>query len=93
MFKVVEAKPLPGYRLWVKFTDGVAGEIDLSNMAGRGVFACWNTPGVFESVQVTKGVVNWGDDLDLCPDAMYMEITALAVEECFPGLAQQIEHA
>jgi hypothetical protein len=93
-FKVAEAKPLPGYRLWLKFTDGVTGEVDLSDMAGHGVFAEWNTPGNFEKVQVGKmGDVNWGPELDLCPDALYMEVTGKTVEEVFPEFAESARRA
>ena len=94
MFRVIEAKPLAGYRLWLRFADGVTGEVDLSDMAGRGVFAVWNTPGNFEKVQVgPRGDVNWGQDLDLCPDALYLEVTGKSVQEVFPGFAEPVRHA
>jgi Protein of unknown function (DUF2442) len=89
MFKVKEAKPLPGYRLWLKFTDDVTGEVDLSDMVGSGVFAIWNRPGAFESVQVNeRGHVNWGPDIDLCSDALYLEVTGLSPADIFPGLTE-----
>jgi Protein of unknown function (DUF2442) len=94
MFKVIEAKPLPGFRLWLKFADGVTGEVDLSDLAGDGVFERWNIPGAFERVQIGRGGnVNWGDDLDLCPDALYMEVTCLKPEDCFPNLTKTADHA
>lgn len=78
MFTITEAKPLPGFRLWLKFADGVTGEVDLSDLAGQGVFERWNIRGEFERVQVGRGGdVNWGDELDLCPDALYLEVTGL----------------
>jgi hypothetical protein len=33
-----EVKPLDNYRLWVKFSDGVEGIVDLSEFAGEGVY-------------------------------------------------------
>lgn len=89
LFKVIEAKPLAAYRLWLKFADGTQGTVDLSDMAGQGVFAIWNTPGVFESVQVgPRGDVNWGEEIDLCPDALYLKVTGKSPEDIFPSLAR-----
>lgn len=34
-------EPRDGYRLWLCYSDGSAGEVDLSHLAGRGVFAAW----------------------------------------------------
>ena len=36
----VEARE--GYRIWLSYSDGAAGEVDLSDLAGSGVFAAWN---------------------------------------------------
>lgn len=32
--KIVEAEPRDVYRLWIRFEDGVEGEMDLSDLAG-----------------------------------------------------------
>ena len=48
LYKPVEVKTRPNYRLWVKFTDGIEGEIDLAHLVGKGVFALWQKPGEFE---------------------------------------------
>ena len=42
MFKPVQVKALQGYKLWVKFSDGVEGEVNLSHLVGKGVFSKWN---------------------------------------------------
>ena len=75
-------EPRPGYRIWVEYDDGVAGEIDLSDAAGRGVFAVWNDPGAFEKVYVLDHrSIAWSDDLEICPDAAYMKIAGKPFEE------------
>jgi hypothetical protein len=38
----VEVQPLKNYRLKVRFSDGIQGVVDLSEFAGKGVFALWN---------------------------------------------------
>ena len=54
MLRPVEVKPLSGYRVWIKYDDGECGEIDLSDVAGQGVFKAWNEPGFFEKVHITS---------------------------------------
>ena len=75
------------YRLWVRFDDGVEGEIDLSQRAGKGVFEIWNEPGVFESVSITPHrAIRWTEEAELCADAVYLEITGQTPQEIMPGL-------
>ena len=50
MFRPVRVEALPNYRLWVEFADGVAGEVDLSHLVGKGVFALWDDYAAFETV-------------------------------------------
>ena len=70
MKKVVQARSLGSYRLWLKFSDGVEGEVDLSDLAGRGVFRAWDDPRIFRAAAVDQsGAVVWPGDIDLCPDA------------------------
>ena len=87
MAKPVEVKPLANYRIWLRYDDGVEGEVDLSDLAGRGVFEAWNDPAFFRSVRLAShGAVEWGSELDLCPDALYMRLTGKSPEELFPTL-------
>ena len=82
MFEIAEVKVLPGYRLWLRYGDGVEGEVDLSDLAGRGVFAAWSDRSFFESVRIDEsGALAWGDSLDLCPDALYLRLTGKSPEE------------
>ena len=87
MFKPVAVKALPGYRLWLRYADGVEGEVDLSHLAGCGVFAAWDNYQVFEKVHIgAGGAIAWNDDIDLCPDALYLRLTGKTPEEVFPKL-------
>ncbi len=92
--KLLSAQPLSAYRLKVAFDDGVAGEVDLSSLAGRGVFAAWTQPGVFEQAKVTsEGAVEWPGEIDLCPDALYLRLTGRQPDELFPSLHGRLSHA
>ena len=83
----VEAKQ--AYRIWLKYEDGVNGELYLGHLAGKGVFKAWDVPGYFKTVRVTKyGSIAWGDtdDIELCSDALYMRLTGKPIEEVWPDM-------
>jgi hypothetical protein len=87
MLKPVAVTALPEYRLRVEYADGVKGTVDLSHLVGDGVFAAWNDPAVFEAVAIGEhGELRWSDDVELCPDAMYLVITGKPAEDIFPTL-------
>jgi hypothetical protein len=89
MHKPVEIKALPDFRIWLRFEDGVEGVVDLSHLTGRGVFSLWNDPSVFQGVHLgSHGELVWNEDVDLCPDSLYMKLTGKAPEEVFPNLAR-----
>jgi len=94
MLKPVKIKALPNYRLWVKYSDGVAGEVDLSHLVGQGVFALWNDYHAFEKVQIGPGrQISWAEEIDLCPDAIYLQITGKKPYELFPNLQTEVVSA
>jgi hypothetical protein len=88
--KIIDAKPLPAFRLELRFDNGEIGTVDLTSFAGCGVFEAWNVPGIFESVSVTdEGAARWPGDIDLCPDALYLRMTGKQPEQIFPALQNQ----
>lgn len=87
MYKVIEVMPQDGYKLLLAFDNGDSGTVDLAPLAGKGVFAAWIDPEVFRAVQIgPQGELAWGDEIDLCPDALYLEATGKNVEDIFPAL-------
>lgn len=81
MERIVEARAKPGYRLWLRFTDGAEGEVDLSYLVGRGVFARWSDPAEFARVSVdpTTRTVCWPGDIDLDPDVLYAKVSGRSI--------------
>jgi len=79
LYRIIAAKALPNYRLWVRFEDGVEGEVDLSDLVGKGVFQRWVDPLEFAKVYVDPEMdtVAWPGDLDLAPDALYRDIAGV----------------
>ena len=87
MTRPVEVKPLPNCRIWLRYDDGTTGEVDLSDLVGRGVFKAWDDITFFNSVRLgSHGAIEWGADIDICPDAMYLRLTGKSPEEIFPSL-------
>jgi hypothetical protein len=94
MLTPVEVKALTDFRLWLRYSDGVSGTVDLSPLAGKGVFALWNDPQQFASVHIgALGGIAWSEEVELCPDELYMEITGKSPEELFPALLPKAANA
>ena len=87
MIEAVDVAPRHGYCIWLRYSDGASGEVDLPDMAGRGVFRVWLDRVFFEKVHVSDhGSIAWSGDIELCADALYMELTGKSAEESFPAL-------
>lgn len=75
---IVECRPCPNYRLWIRFDDGLSGEVDLNNFVGKGVFSAWDSVDFFNSVYVDPKTqtVAWESDLDLDPYVLREKISS-----------------
>lgn len=94
MRRITAVSVLQGYRLDLTFDDGVTGTVDLSHLAGKGVFAVWRDRRAFESVRVgSAGELVWADEVDLCPDALYLKVTGKRPEDVFRALRREPSHA
>lgn len=94
MLKPLEVKALPEYRIWLRYSDGVEGEVDLSDLVGRGVFALWTDPGEFDKVHIGPGdAISWTEQVELCPDSVYLKLTGKSPAEVFPKLEALRESA
>jgi hypothetical protein len=81
MVRATRVKALPNFRIWLRYNDGVEGEVDLSDLAGRGVFAAWNDAAFFDAVRLgAHGAIEWSPEIDICPDSMYLRLTGKTVE-------------
>lgn len=88
MLKLVDVEPLSGYRLRLRYADGVSGEIDLSGLVGKGVFALWSDPAAFARLSIgSGGEVRWSDEVDLYADALYLELTGKRPGDLFPNFS------
>ena len=82
MHKVTAVEVLEGYRLKLTFDDGRQGVVDVSHLVGKGVFSIWSDYDVFRKVRIGEsGELMWGDQVDLCPDSLYLQATGQRPEE------------
>lgn len=76
-WRVAHMEVLSGFRLHVRFNDGIEGTVELAgflNSASAGIFAALRDEGLFCQARLELGAVVWPDNLDLAPDAMHREI-------------------
>ncbi len=75
---IIAAEALDGYRLHLRFEDGVDGVVDLApHLSFRGVFEPLRDPAYFAQVRVDPelGSVTWPNGADLDPDVLYGRLT------------------
>ena len=73
MIHVVEARHKKDYVLWLKFSDGLEGEIDLAAELDGEVFEPLRDLEVFKvfSVHSELGTVVWSNGADFAPEFLY----------------------
>lgn len=76
---VLEVKPVGGYRLYLRFDDGVSGVVDLEPilLPFDGVFEPLRDRSYFEQVRVNAdiGTICWPNDADIAPETLYALVT------------------
>jgi hypothetical protein len=82
MHRPILVEALPQYRLHLVYPDGIEGIIDLSGEVGRGVFTPLSDEAFFRTVHIgCFGQIAWSEDLEICPDAAWFEITQATATE------------
>ena len=81
MIRPTKVEALPGFRIHLTYSDGKQGVIDLSASVGRGVFASLADEVFFRTVHIGKyGQIAWSEDIEICPDSAYEEISGKPAE-------------
>ena len=83
----VEARP--DFHIYLEFSDGTKGEVDLSDLASSEVFGKWKNPEFFRSVREIK----WDEEIELCADSLYLKLTGKSPAQLFPKLRREQPHA
>lgn len=76
------AEVLPNYKLNLEFADGVTGEIDLSEIVGKGMFSFWKDEENFKNYVINDmNKLEWKNNIDMDPDAFYLQLINKTFEE------------
>lgn len=81
---IVGVEPCGGYRLRLRFDDGVEGEVDLEpRLRFTGVFEPLRDPAYFAQVRVNPeiGTICWPNDADLDPVVLYSLVTGTPIPD------------
>jgi hypothetical protein len=79
---VTFVEPRSDYRLFVRFIDGLEGEVHMSGQIfsdKAGVFASLRNPEEFQRVGCSHGFVEWENGVDIAPDATHEDIQTYGV--------------
>ena len=78
-YDIIHVEPRKEFRLFLRFADGLSGEVDVSDLVGKGVFRAWKKAGFFAKAYVDpeSHTVCWPGEIDLATDALYEEVLAL----------------
>jgi hypothetical protein len=74
--KVIEVSVIPERRLSVRFSDGVAGTVEIDQDSLCGVFTPLSDPAFFSRAYIDHGAVTWPNGADLAPDTMHDALRA-----------------
>jgi hypothetical protein len=71
MLHVVEARAEGGYRLFLRFSDGIEGIADLTRLLWGPIFEPIRVSSAFASFRISPvGALEWDNGADLAPEAL-----------------------
>jgi Protein of unknown function (DUF2442) len=81
--KVISASSLGKYKLRLSFNDGTEGIVDLTDFAGKGVFAAWEKDDLFNKVFIDNesGAITWPGNLDIDTLNCYLQIKEMTYSQ------------
>ena len=81
MIWVTDARTLPDYRMWVRFSDATEGEIDLKDFIAsdaRPIVSALRDQAAFSMIRVELDTMVWSNGFDLAPEFLYARTKAHA---------------
>jgi len=76
MIRIVEARYISGYVIWLRFADGLAGEVDLATELEGEVFELLRDQAVFRSFVLHPELhtIVWPNGADLAPEFLHEQV-------------------
>jgi hypothetical protein len=78
---VTQAEVRSAHQVWVRFSDGREGQVDLREMIftdKRPIVVALRDPEVFADLRVDADTVSWANGFDLAPEYLYANLTVAA---------------
>jgi hypothetical protein len=82
--KLTEAKPLDGYKVHLRFADGLEAEVDLSYLLEfGGVFEPLKDIAFFRELEIEEGgwTIAWPNEADIAPETLYDHVQRAVYEK------------
>lgn len=79
--KLQEVTYQSDYTIQVKFTDGVIGSVDLTDLVEKGIFQVLKDKEKFSKPYSTGYSIAWSEELEIDAATVYAEITGKHIEE------------
>lgn len=76
---VVEAKHIAGHRVQVRFNDGTAGEVDLSESLNGPIFEPLRDVDYFRGFSLEGHTLSWPNGADFAPEYLHELVESQAV--------------
>ena len=80
MIFVAEARHLHDYVIWLRFSDGTIGEVDLADDLHGPMFEPLRDPDLFRTVRLDRDLdtIAWDNGADLAPEYLRERVRVLA---------------
>jgi len=71
--RVKNVSPEKNYTLYLWFTNGEEGILDMKPYLDKGIFKELKNEKMFNTVRPFIGTIQWENEADLCPDTVYLD--------------------
>ena len=71
---IIAAEHLNGYQVWVKFSDGTEGEVDLTNELDGTIFAPLQDIEFFKQFSLEGHTLTWPNGADFAPEFIHSHL-------------------
>lgn len=81
--KLIDATPLEGYTVHLEFADGLAADVDLTYLVGRGpVFEPLRDIEYFRQLRIEEfgTTIEWPNEADIAPETLYDHVQRAVYE-------------
>ncbi len=81
--KPIIVRPLENYSIWLQYSDGTEGIVNLSYLVQNGIFKVLQDPDIFNKVYIDQVsfAISWSPELEICPDSLYLKLRQITFEQ------------